>query len=90
MFKLLQAVEHASNHNCHRCRVGPRPTSGKPISKEQPSTSLVAQRTQICLPMQGTWVRFLAWEDSTRRKATKPDLGVRKIPCRRERQPTPD
>ena len=35
-------------------------------------TSLVAQWLGICLPMQGTWVRALVWEDPTCRGATKP------------------
>ena len=34
--------------------------------------SLVAQWLRICLPMQGTWVRALVWEDPTCRGATKP------------------
>ena len=34
--------------------------------------SLVAQWLRICLPVQGTWVRALAWEDPTCRGATKP------------------
>ena len=34
--------------------------------------SLVAQWLGIRLPMQGTWVRALVWEDSTCRGATKP------------------
>ena len=34
--------------------------------------SLVAQWLRICLLMQGTWVRALAWEDPTCRGATKP------------------
>ena len=34
--------------------------------------SLVAQRLRICLPMQGTRVRALVWEDPTCRGATKP------------------
>ena len=33
--------------------------------------SLVAQWLRICLPMQGTQVRALAWEDPTCRGATK-------------------
>ena len=37
-------------------------------------TSLVAQWLRICLPMQGTRVRALVWEDPTRRGATKPRL----------------
>ena len=35
-------------------------------------TSLVAQWLRIRLPMQGTWVRYLAREDPTCREATKP------------------
>ena len=34
--------------------------------------SLVAQRLRICLPMQGTRVRALVWEDPTCRGATRP------------------
>ena len=35
-------------------------------------TSLVAEWLKIRLPMQGTWVQSLVWEDSTCRGATKP------------------
>ena len=34
--------------------------------------SLVVQWLRICLPMQGTRVRALVWEDPTCRRATKP------------------
>ena len=34
--------------------------------------SLVAQWLRICLPMQGTGVRALVWEDPTCRGATGP------------------
>ena len=34
--------------------------------------SLVAQRLRLRLPMQGTWVRALVWEDRTCCGATKP------------------
>ena len=34
--------------------------------------SLVAQWLRICLPMQGTRVRALVWEDPTGRGATRP------------------
>ena len=34
--------------------------------------SLVAQWLRICLPMQGTLVRALVWEDPTCRGATRP------------------
>ena len=35
-------------------------------------TSLVAQWLKICLPMQGTWVRALLWEDLTCHGAARP------------------
>ena len=35
-------------------------------------TSLVAQWLRICLPIQGTRVRSLVWEDPTCHIATKP------------------
>ena len=34
--------------------------------------SLVVQWLRICLPMQGTRVRALVWEDPTSRGATRP------------------
>ena len=41
-------------------------------SKGCQGTSLVAQWLRIRLPMQGTQVRALVWEDPTCRGATKP------------------
>ena len=38
----------------------------------QVGASLVAQWLRICLPMQGTRVRALVWEDPTCRGATRP------------------
>lgn len=35
-------------------------------------TSLVVQRSRICLPMQGTWVQSLVGEDPTCQEATEP------------------
>ena len=35
-------------------------------------TSLVAQWLRVCLPMQGTQVRALVWEDPTCRRAARP------------------
>jgi len=35
-------------------------------------TSLVVQWLGIYLPVEGTWVRSLLWEDSTNPGATKP------------------
>ena len=40
--------------------------------KEKLGASLVAQWLRICLPMQGTRVRALVWEDPTCRGATRP------------------
>ena len=40
--------------------------------KYNTGASLVAQRLRICLPMQGTRVRALVWEDPTCRGATGP------------------
>ena len=37
-----------------------------------PWASLVAQWLRVCLPMQGTRVRALVWEDPTCRGATRP------------------
>ena len=41
-------------------------------SEDGLGASLVAQWLRICLPMQGTRVRALVWEDSTCRGATGP------------------
>ena len=40
--------------------------------KKQTGASLVVQWLRICLPMQGTRVRALVWEDPTCRGATRP------------------
>ena len=40
--------------------------------KSMQGTSLVMQWLRIHLPMQGTWVRSLVWEDPTCPGATKP------------------
>ena len=40
--------------------------------KQWPRASLVAQWLRICLPMQGTRVQALVWEDPTCRGATGP------------------
>ena len=42
------------------------------VKKGPVGASLVALWLRICLPMQGTRVRALAWEDPTCRGATKP------------------
>ena len=42
------------------------------IKMSHPGASLVAQWLRVCLPMQGTRVRALVWEDPTCRGATRP------------------
>ena len=42
------------------------------IKKWAEGASLVAQWLRVCLPMQGTRVRALVWEDPTFRRATGP------------------
>ena len=44
----------------------------KKSQKNYKWASLVAQWLRICLPMQGTRVRALVWEDPTCRGATRP------------------
>ena len=44
----------------------------KSYFKIQVGASLVAQWLRICLPMQGTRIRALVWEDPTCRGATRP------------------
>ena len=44
----------------------------KCIKKVDVGASLVAQWLRICLPMQGTRVLALVWEDPTCRGATRP------------------
>ena len=41
------------------------------LFNKQGGASLVAQWLRICLPMQGTRVRALVWEDPTCRGATR-------------------
>ena len=48
------------------------PLSYIELSKAILGASLVAQWLRICLPMQGTRVRALVWEDPTCRGATRP------------------
>ena len=42
------------------------------VYKLRGGASLVAQWLRICLPMQGTRVRAVVWEDPTCRGATEP------------------
>ena len=46
--------------------------TNNPIKNGQKGASLVAQLLRVCLPMQGTRVRALVWEDPTCRVATGP------------------
>ena len=52
----------------------PKPLFGQPNIKNEKvwGASLVAQWLRVCLPMQGTGVRALVWEDPTCRGATRP------------------
>ena len=47
-------------------------TRDKESNLKMIGASLVAQWLRICLPLQGTRVRALVWEDPTCRRATKP------------------
>ena len=49
-----------------------RPFAAIPIKSWSLGASLVAQCLRIRLPMQGTQVRALVWEDPTCRRAPKP------------------
>ena len=46
--------------------------SGERLLKVKFGASLVAQWLRICLPMKGTRVRALVWEDPTCHGATRP------------------
>ena len=48
------------------------PRSEAEVKKSETRASLVAQWLRICLPMQGTRVRALVWEDPTCHGATRP------------------
>ena len=54
------------------CLVGKKTTKINCIKFGALGASLVAQWLRICLPMQGTRVRALVWEDPTCRGATRP------------------
>ena len=51
---------------------GPEYLSNFSNIKKRIGTSLVVQWLRICLPMHGTWVRALVWEDLTCCGAAKP------------------
>ena len=58
---LLKYAKQVKNHMCFYCSL-----------KTDLRTSLVAQWLRIRLLIQGTWVRTLAQEDPTCRRATRP------------------
>ena len=50
----------------------PWPQANHWIREDLDQTALVVQWLGICMPMQGTWVWFLVWEDPTCLTAAKP------------------
>ena len=60
-FKIFYATKHRHTHKIKN-----------KIKRQVIGASLVAQWLRICLPMQGTQVRALVWEDPTCRGATRP------------------
>ena len=59
------------NH-CHRKTEYTIPRMWQKLTAEWVWTCLVAQQLRIHLPVQGTWVQSLVWEDPTCREATEP------------------
>ena len=81
MDNLEEMDKFLEKHNLPRLNQEEKENMNRPITsteietviKNLPTgTSLVAQWIRICLPMQGTWVQSLVWEDPTCRRATKP------------------
>ena len=72
-FKQQRGCTGKSFSTCQTiCKIYDTDCSGfKEIKSEVLGTSLVAQWLRICLPMQGTWVQSLVWEDPTCLGATK-------------------
>ena len=60
----VQETQHQNNGSPRKRKLGKK--------KRKKRTSLVAQWLRICLPMQGTRVQVLVWEDPTCLGATKP------------------
>ena len=58
-------------HNLQTAHAAEYQKTNNPI-KKWAGASLVGQWLRICLPMQGTRVRVLVWEDRTCPGATKP------------------
>ena len=64
--------EYVESGPGHEARFSQRDSRKCDARKARKGASLVAQWLGICLPMQGTRVRALVWEDPTCRGATKP------------------
>ena len=62
--KIYQQLIQLNNNN--------KTKNKQPNQKMSRRASLVAQWVRICLPIQGTRVRALVWEDPTCRGATRP------------------
>ena len=81
-FKKVEIIPSTfSDHTSIKLEINYRKKTGKSTNmcklnnvllKKQLWTSLVVQWLRLCLPMQGTWVRSLVWEDPTCHRATKP------------------
>ena len=73
--KLLELINEFSNVAGYKINtqkaVAFRYTNNEILEREC-RPSLVAQWLRICLPMQGTRVQALVWEDPTCRRATRP------------------
>ena len=83
LFAIQMALKHASlagnivadyiaNFRSQFFRKLPDADIVYPILKDKSRTFPVVQWLRICLPMQGTWVRSLIWEDPICWRATKP------------------
>ena len=70
--KMLNTANHQGNANENHSEISPHSFWDGYHQKEHRWASLVAQWLRICLPMQGTRVRALVWEDPTCRGATGP------------------
>ena len=69
--KMPSIINHQGNANQNTMRHHLTPVR-MAITKKIRRASLVAQWLRICLPMQGTRVHALVWEDSTCRGAAGP------------------
>ena len=70
--KMFNVANYQRNSNQKYNEVSPHNSQNGYHQKLYKRASLVAQWLRICLPMQGTWVRALVWEDPTCRGAPRP------------------